>query len=78
MFQRYGDFGQLNRINRGAFEDAVDGGALQVNLTGQLRHGHPALVENGFDQMADMDAAWVSHGVQFPKQHKKGVEVNLA
>ena len=77
VFQHQRDSCQLQHIHGGTFKDAVNGGAFQVNLPCKLRDGHPALVEDGFDQVTDMEVGLRGHGA-LGLGHKKGVEVNLA
>ena len=56
-------------INTLPLEEAVNRGALQVDLPRKLRYGHPALVESGFDEVSDM---WVlrGHGAGFSSIEK--------
>lgn len=65
VFQYQGDFCQQHRINTWAFENAVDGAALQVDLPRKLRYGHSALVEDGFDALSDMDVLLRGHVLGF-------------
>lgn len=62
VVQHQGDFGQQRGINAGPFEDAIDGAALQVDLPRKLGHGYPALVEDGFDHLSDMEVMLCGHG----------------
>ena len=55
MVEHQGDFDQQHRINTGTFKDTINGAALQVDLPRKLRYGHPALVEDGFDELSDME-----------------------
>lgn len=60
--QHQGDSCQQHRIQAGSLEDAIDGAALQVDLPRKLGHGHPALVEDGFDHLSDMEVVLRGHG----------------
>lgn len=60
--QHQGDSCQQHRIQAGSLEDAIDGAALQVDLPRKLGHGHPALVEDGFDHLSDMEVMLCGHG----------------
>lgn len=64
MFQHQRDFGQLYRIHTLPLKEAVNRGALQVDLPRKLRYGHAALFESGFDEVSDM---WIlrGHGAGF-------------
>ena len=62
MFQHQGDSCQLQHIHCGAFEDAVNGGTFQMDPPSKLRDGHPALVEDGFDQVTDVEVGLRGHG----------------
>ena len=62
VFQHFGDFRQLNHIHGRTLEDAIDGGALQMDSPRKLRYGHPALVEDGFDHLSDMEIGLRGHG----------------
>jgi len=62
VFQHQGDFGQLYGINTLPLKEAVNRGALQVDLPSKLRYGHPAFVEDGFDEVSDMWVLLGGHG----------------
>ena len=49
-------------IDAGTLKDAVNRGAFQVDLPRKLRNAHPALVENGFDHLSDMEVWLRGHG----------------
>ena len=55
MVEHQGDFGQQHRVNAGAFKDAINGAAFQVDLPRKLRYGHSALVKDGFNKVSDME-----------------------
>ena len=78
VFQHFGDFRQLNHIHGRTLEDAIDGGALQMDSPRKLRYAHPALVEDGFDHLSDVEVLRRGHDGEVSLGHKKGVEVNLA
>ena len=65
VFQYQGDFGQLFGIHTLPLEEAVNRGALQMNLPRELRYGHSALVESGFDEVSDMKVLLRGHGAGF-------------
>ena len=62
VFQHQRDSCQQQHIDGRAFEDAVNSGAFQVDLPRKLRDSHPALVEDGFDQVTDMEVGLRGHG----------------
>ncbi len=65
VLQHQGYFGQLYGINTWTLEETVNRGTLQVDLPRKLRHSHPALVENGFNKVSDMDVLLRGHGAGF-------------
>ena len=55
VIQHYGDSRQQQCINSLALENAVNRGALKMDLSRKFRYGHSALVEDGFDEVPDME-----------------------
>ena len=76
MVQHQGDSRQQLGIDAGALEDAVNRGALQMDLPRKLRNAHPALVENGFDHLSNMEVWLRGHGavsVELVTRKKRGI-----